>query len=132
MTRLFTFLLVLLAATAVHAADLKPGAYTLELVVPELPPWKDGLKLEGTLEPDEDEFEFHTKAADGKNVVILGKVTEKGLLMWISADERGSLITFHYTGKTSDEPGLAAEGQLSIFQDHERVAGGTWKLRLTK
>ena len=113
----------------VQAGEIKPGSYVLELNIAKMAPRDKHTELAGVIKTDGSDFTFHTIKANGKEVVISGKVTENGIVMWAVGVERGRLRALHYTGKIDVNPDVVAEGKVSLIQNHERVTGGTWKLR---
>jgi hypothetical protein len=75
-----------------------------------------------------DRFTFETVDVGGDPITFQGKITKKGVLMWIGQEEGDHLVTFHLTGALKDGDGLVASGKVSIFKDHES-ATGEWQLK---
>ena len=121
--------IALLGLASASANQIESGAFTLTMNVPEVS--KKEIILAGTLERLDDRFTFETVDAGGDPITLQGKITKKGVLMWIGKDERDHLITFHLTGVPVDGGGLVASGKVSIFKDHESALG-EWQLRKTK
>jgi len=113
----------------VKADGIKPGSCILELNIAEMAPGDKHTEYAGEIETDGNDFTFHTKKANGNEVVISGQVTENGIVMWAVSVERGHLRALHYSGKIAANPDVVAEGKVSLIQDHKRVTGRTWKLR---
>lgn len=122
--RTLTALCFFLVHTVIQAGEIQTGPHVLELDVLEISPEKTDLI--GEIKMEGKSFKFHPTK---KGIELSGKITEDGVLMWLSAEEKGFLRTFHFTGKISKNPKVAAEGKISLYQDHERIAGGTWQLR---
>lgn len=116
-----------LVAAEPTVPSLGSGAYILTLVLPSIPANEKTKDLVGTLKVSGDAIAFDTKASDGKPVAFSGKISESKILLWLTSDERDSIVSFHLSGSLTAEN--QAQGSVSIFQTHERVAQGTWTLK---
>ena len=130
-TRLLLLLLLcllprLLAEEPV-APTLTSGAYVLTLNMPTIPADAMCNEIVGAVKVSGDAVAFDTKGSDGKRMAFSGKIAKGKILLWFSGDERDYIVTFHLSGSltTNDQ----AQGSVSIFQTHERVAQGTWMLK---
>jgi hypothetical protein len=119
--------ILLLSLVSARAEQLASGAFTLRMTIPEIS--KKDIELTGTLKLTEKRFTFETVDAGGDPLTIQGVITKDGLLMWISANEREYLVTFHLTGILGNDKESSASGKVSVFKDHERIAQGEWKLQ---
>jgi len=125
-----TILLLLLnIASMLNGEEIKAGKYLIELRVPGMVKGQDVVTLSGKVKTDEKGFTFDTVGAAGNAVVLNGKTTDTGLVMWVSAEEHGRLVTFHFTGTFDNANGGVASGSVSIFQNHDKAAGGKWILK---
>jgi len=122
-------LIALLSLASASANQIESGAFTLTMTVPEVS--KKEIILPGTLELLNDRFTFETVDVGGDPITFQGKITKKGVLMWIGQDERDHLVTFHLTGALKNGDGLVASGKVSIIKDHES-ATGEWQLKKAK
>lgn len=120
-------LLPRLGAAEPALPSLASGTYILTLVLPSIPANEKTKDLVGTLKVSGDAIAFGTKGSDGKPVAFSGKISKDKILLWLISDERESIVSFHLSGslKAKDQ----AQGNVSIFQTHERVAQGTWTLK---
>jgi len=121
-------LLHFLSASFLFGGDLQSGAYELKMNIRDMAEGKRDIILTGDLEAKEKEFTYDTKGEMGNPVLMKGKITEKGIVIWTSDEEHGGLVTFHLTGKLKSQTDSIASGQVSIFQNHQKVAGGVWSL----
>lgn len=125
------FVALILFAGRVYAGTIESGSYTLGLELPAMPEGKKHTELTGELKSGGNTFTFETKGAMGNPVTIHGKLIDDRVVMWVTSEEKGNLVTFHYTGDLTKEKGVVASGELSLFTQHEKAAAGKWKL-LTK
>ena len=121
-------LLYFLTAPFLFGGDLQSGAYELKMNIPDMAEGKRDIILTGDLEAKEKEFTYDTKGAMGNPVLMTGKITEEGIVIWTSGEEHGGLVTFHLTGELERKDSTIASGIASIFQNHQKVAGGVWSL----
>ncbi len=127
--QLISAILFLCFSSHGYAEEIKSGAYTLELDISALAEERRKTELKGALKSGGDGFTFETKGAMGNGVTIDGKVAGDRVVMWVTREEQGHLVTFHYTGQLSKEEGVSATGELSLFTRHQKTATGTWALR---
>ena len=123
------FVVLIFFAGHVYAERIDSGSYILELDIPAMAEGKKHTKLTGELKSGGDIFTFETKGAMGNPVTIHGKLVGERLVMWLTNEERGNLVTFHYTGELSKEKGVLASGDFSLFTKHDKAAVGKWRLR---
>ena len=121
-------LLQLFLAFSLFGGEIESGAYELKMKIPDMAEGKQDLALTGNLKAEETKFTFDTKDAMGDPLMMKGKITENGILIWVSDEENGGLVTFHLIGKIDNQDGAIASGDVSIFHNHQRVARGDWKL----
>ena len=121
-------LISLLIASYLHGGEIETGTYELKMNIPEMAEGKQDIILTGSLKAKEKQFTFDTKGAMGNPVLMKGKITKEGIVIWTSGEEHGGLVTFHLTGKLKEQDESIASGKVSIFQNHQRIAGGVWSL----
>jgi len=117
-----------LIASYLHGGEIETGTYELKMNIPEMAEGKQDIILTGSLKAKEKQFTFDTKGAMGNPVLMKGKITKEGIVIWTSGEEHGGLVTFHLTGKLKEQDESIASGKVSIFQNHQRIAGGVWSL----
>lgn len=125
-------ILPLILASLLYGGDIKSGAYTLKMIIPEMPESKRTLNLVGELKAKKKIFTFDTKGAMGNTVILKGKIIKDSIVIWTSGEENGGLVTYHLTGELRNHNDSVAKGEASIFQNHQRVAGGDWSLQQHK
>lgn len=112
-----------------RADEINSGSYALKMSVPEIA--KKDVEMVGTIKVNEKRFTFDTVDVGGDPITMQGRITEKGILMWIAKDEHDYLVTFHLTGTVGKDKESSALGKVSIFKNHEKVATGEWQLQKT-
>jgi hypothetical protein len=121
-------LLSLLITSYLCGGEIESGTYELKMNIPEMAKGKQDIILTGSLSTNKKEFTFDTRGAMGNPVLMKGMITEEGIVIWTSGEEHGGLVTFHLTGKLKKQDESTASGKVSIFQNHQRIAGGVWSL----
>ncbi|MDC0368508.1 hypothetical protein OAN13_02325 [Opitutales bacterium] len=67
---------------------------------------------------------------DGSPFKMTGRLNGDNVYLWMSALERGKIVTYHLTGKLSANH--ASSGEFSLFGSHEKAADGKWSLEKNK
>ncbi len=115
-----------------YAKEIASGSYTLEFTIPAMAEGKKQTKLSGELKSRGDTFTFKTKGAMGNLVIIHGYLTSGRVLMFMSKEEKGNVLTFHFTGELPKENDALWSGEASLYTTHDKSATGNWKLRSNK
>ncbi len=136
----------------VHAQEqakrLPTGDYILEIYIPALGNYKTqstgDLKF-GDLKSGGATFTYQIKVpiriqeiVHGKLFGVHGKLVGERVVMWMTKEEGGNLLTYHLTGELPKETketkgrNIVWSGKVSLFTKHGKRGTGKWELMSNK